>query len=182
MRTMTELANRRLLILVGPDYQDLELWYPRLRLTEAGAAVIVAGSSAGVTYRGKHGYPCVAEAAIGEQSSTLYDGLLVPGGPMPRMLCQLPAALRLTREFAAAGRLIATICRGGLVPAAAGVFGGVRTTGYPEIRLELERAGAIWADAPVVIDRQFISSRGPDDLPQFCHAIIDQLCTMRIVS
>ena len=49
------LEGRRVLILVGDVYEDLERWYPKLRLIEAGADVVVAGPDAGKTYAGKHG-------------------------------------------------------------------------------------------------------------------------------
>jgi putative intracellular protease/amidase len=52
------------LLLVGDDYEDLELHYPRLRLREAGHEPVVAGAAAGAEYRGKHGYPGVSDQAI----------------------------------------------------------------------------------------------------------------------
>ena len=52
------LADLRFLMFVGDDYEDLELWYPKLRLIEAGAHVTVAGPKGETVYRGKHGYPC----------------------------------------------------------------------------------------------------------------------------
>ena len=39
---MTPLQGMRFLCFVGDDYEDLELWYPKLRLAEAGAEVVVA--------------------------------------------------------------------------------------------------------------------------------------------
>ncbi|MBQ10444.1 MAG: hypothetical protein CMJ45_02715 [Planctomyces sp.] len=60
-----------MLVFVGDIYEDLELWYPRLKLIEAGAEVVVAGPVAGEAYAGKNGYPRVADAAIGDcQSGT----------------------------------------------------------------------------------------------------------------
>jgi protease I len=172
---MTELTNRRLLILVGPDHQDLELWYPRLRLLEAGAEVTVAGPAADLTYRGKHGYPCVPDATIAAQRASSYDGLIIPGGNMPRTLRRHAATLDLVRDFTAARKLVAAICRGGLIPAAAGVYEGVRVTSFADVSDELIRAGAVWEDAPLVIDRHFVSSRGPDDLPRFLQGILHVL-------
>ena len=64
MTTSMTLNGKRLLILVGDIYEDLELWYPKLRMEEAGAGVTVAGPEKAVTYRGKNGYPCVSDAAI----------------------------------------------------------------------------------------------------------------------
>ena len=75
------LSGRRILVFVGDIYEDLELWYPRLRLIEAGAEVVVAGPVFGETYAGKNGYPCVADAAIGDMSAVDFDGLVVPRAP-----------------------------------------------------------------------------------------------------
>lgn len=172
---MAELTGKRIVVLVGPDYQDLELWYPRLRLLEAGAEVLIAGPTAAVTYRGRYGYPCVADVAVGGVSADDHHGLVIPGGGMPPKLRHNPAVLQLTRDFARAGRLIASICRGGLIPAAAGVYQGVRATGFADIQAELVRAGVVWDDAPVVIDRQFVSSRQPEDLPCFAKGMLELL-------
>ncbi len=60
-----------------------------------------------------------------------------------------------------------------MIAISAGVYRGVRTTGSPGIKDDLVNAGAIWEDAAVVVDRHFVSSRRPDDLPEFCRAIIE---------
>jgi protease I len=169
------LQNKRILILVGDIYEDLELWYPRLRMIEAGAEVVVAGLEAGRTYAGKHSYPCVADAAIADVSAADFDGLIVPGGFMPDQLRRDPQVLSLVRDFDAAGKLIAAVCHGGWIPISAGVYRGVHTTGSPGIKDDLVNAGAIWEDGSVVIDRHFVSSRKPDDLPDFCRAILQVL-------
>ena len=67
---------------------------------------------------------------------------------------------------------MAAICHGGWIPISAGVYRGVRVTGSPGIKDDLVNAGAIWEDAPVVVDRHFVSSRKPDDLPDFCRGIL----------
>jgi protease I len=172
MPTDQSLANKRILIFVGNIYEDLELWYPKLRLIEAGAKVVVAGPKAGEKYEGKNGYPCVSDAAIAEMKSANFDGLVVPGGFMPDQLRRDAKVLELVREFSAAGKLVAAICHGGWIPISAGVYRGVRVTGSPGIKDDLVNAGAIWEDAPVVIDRHFVSSRKPDDLPDFCRGIL----------
>jgi protease I len=169
------LAHKRLLAFVADVYEDLELWYPKLRLIEAGAEVILAGPEADCTYAGKHGYPCISDEAIADVEADDFDGLVVPGGFMPDKLRRDTKVLQLVRDFHAAGKLIAAICHGGWIPISAGVYRGVRVTGSPGIKDDLVNAGALWEDKPVVVDRHFVSSRRPDDLPDFCRAIIDVL-------
>jgi protease I len=96
---------------------------------------------------------------------------------MPDKLRRDPKVLALVREFAARGKLVAAICHGGWIPISAGVYRGVSVTGSPGIKDDLVNAGALWSDAPVVIDRHFISSRKPADLPAFMAAIVDLLAT-----
>ncbi|MEY2726789.1 MAG: putative cysteine protease YraA, partial [Planctomycetota bacterium] len=89
-----------------------------------------------------------------------------------------PEILRIIREFSQTNRLVAAICHGGWMPISAGVYRGVRVTGSPGIKDDLINAGATFEDAPVVVDRHFVSSRRPDDLPDFCREII-RVCAHR---
>jgi len=179
MRSMTlsdrPLAGQKILCFVDEIYEDLELWYPKLRLIEAGAIVVVAGPEANVVYQGKHGYPCRSDAAIGQVAAADFQGLLVPGGFMPDKLRRDPRVLQLVRDFAESGKLVAAICHGGWIPISARVYRGVRVTGSPGIKDDLINAGALWEDSPVVVDRQFVSSRKPDDLPDFCRGMLSVL-------
>ena len=104
-----------------------------------------------------------------------FHGILVPGGWMPDSLRRDPKVLQLVRDFANHGKLVAAICHGGWIPISAGVYRGVRVTGSPGIQDDLINAGAIWEDTPVVVDRHFVSSRRPSDLPAFASAILSVL-------
>jgi protease I len=169
---MPALSDKRILIFVGDDYEDLELWYPKLRLIEAGAHVTVAGQEAEKKYVGKNGYPCVSDARIADMKSSDFHGVVCAGGWMPDKLRRDPKVLGLVKEFAQAGKLVAAICHGGWIPISAGVYNRVQVTGSPGIKDDLVNAGAIWLDKSVVVDRHFISSRKPDDLPDFCREIV----------
>lgn len=163
--------GKRVLCFVGDIYEDLELWYPALRLREAGAQVVVAGPEAAQKYQGKNGYPCVSDAAIRDMRAEDFDGLICPGGFMPDKLRRDPQVLQLVRDFDVASKPIAAICHGGWIPISAGVYRNVRVTGSPGIKDDLVNAGAIWENVAVVVDRHFVSSRKPDDLPDFCQGI-----------
>ncbi len=169
------LAGKSILTFVDDIYEDLELWVPKYRLIEAGAQIVVAGLKTGVTYSGKHGYPCQADVLIQDMQARDFDGVLCPGGFMPDKLRREPKLLALLQEFHAAGKMIAAICHGGWMPISANVYPGVRVTGSPGIKDDLINAGALWEDAPCVIDRHFVSSRRPDDLPQFCQGMLKVL-------
>lgn len=166
------LSGQRVLIFAGEIYEDLELWYPKLRLEEAGASVVLAGPDANTHYNGKHGYPCTSDAAISEMDANEFEALVVPGGFMPDKLRRDASVLDLVRAFDTAKKPIAAICHGGWIPISAGVYDGVRVTGSPGIKDDLVNAGAIYEDAEVVIDGHHVTSRRPDDLPAFCRALI----------
>ena len=166
------LAGQKVLAVVGDIYEDLELWYPKLRLIEAGAQVVITGEKAGESYSGKNGYPCVSDTAICDMRSEDFDAVLLPGGFMPDRLRRLPKVKELIAEFSRDNKCVAAICHGGWLAISANVYRGVRVTGSPGIKDDLENAGAIWVDAPVVVDRHFVSSRKPDDLPWFAAAMI----------
>ena len=167
------------LAFVDDIYEDLELWYPKLRLIEAGAAVTVAGEKADTKYTGKNGYPCVSDAAIARMRASDFEGVVVPGGFMPDKLRRDEDVLQLVRDFAESGKLVAAICHGGWIPISAGVYRGVKVTGSRGIKDDLVNAGAVWIDAPVVIDRNFVSSRKPDDLPDFCRGILQVMTAQK---
>lgn len=166
--------QHELLTFVDDLYEDLELWYPKLRLEEAGFKTVLAAMTPG-TFSGKHGYPAVADRLIPDIKSADFAGLLIPGGFMPDKLRRVPEVLHLTREFSEQGKLVAFICHGGWIPISAKILKGRRATGSLGIKDDLENAGAIWVDEPVVIDGNLISSRTPKDLPAFAKAMAHYL-------
>ena len=175
---MSSAAVRRVLILVEQGYEDLELWYPKLRLEEEGLEVVVAGPER-QTYSGKHGYPCSPDRTLNEVRASDFDGLVIPGGWAPDKLRRLPVVLELVREFDRAGKAIGMICHAGWVPISARIVKGRRVTGVSAIRDDLENAGAVFLDRSVVVDGNLVSSRTPADLPDFCRGLISAL-TQRV--
>lgn len=165
---------RSVLAFVGDIYEDLELWYPKIRVEEAGFTCPMAGEEIR-KYDGKHGYPAKADMLIADARSQDFAGLLIPGGFMPDKLRRIPKVLQLTREFFEQGKPIAFICHGGWIPISAKILKGKKATGTTAIKDDLENAGAIWVDAPVVIDGNLISSRTPVDLAPFAKAFVDAL-------
>ena len=162
--------SKNLLAFVGDVYEDLELWYPKLRVEEAGFGMKLAGEELR-TYEGKHGYPAAADLLIAQARSADFVGLLIPGGFMPDKLRRNPHVLRLTREFFEAGKPVAFICHGGWIPISAKILKNKRATGSLGIKDDLENAGAVWVDEPVVQDGNLISSRTPKDLAPFAAAM-----------
>jgi protease I len=165
------MQNKTLLAFLDDVYEDLELWYPKLRLEAAGYALKCA-APAMKSYAGKHGYPAAADLLLPDAHSRDFCGLLVPGGFMPDKLRRDAKVLSLTREFFELGKLVAFICHGGWIPISAKILNGRRATGSLGIKDDLVNAGALWVDEPVVVDGNLISSRTPRDLAPFGEAMV----------
>ncbi|HEY2933975.1 MAG TPA: type 1 glutamine amidotransferase domain-containing protein [Acidobacteriota bacterium] len=159
------------LILVESNYEDLEVWYPKLRLIEAGCEVKVAGTGE-KNYASKHGYPCPVDGNVEDFKADQFEILVVPGGWAPDRLRRYPAVLDLVRDFARLEKIIGAICHAGWVLVSANVIRGRRMTSVPAIKDDMKNAGAIWLDEPVVVDGNFVSAQVPKDLPEFCRQIL----------
>jgi protease I len=168
------LKTSTILILVGPEYEDLEVWYPKLRLEEAGYETKLAGLGEEL-YMGKHGYPCPVDGHVSDFSADSLAGILAPGGWAPDKIRRDPDALQRVREVNEAGKMVATICHGPWILISAGILRGRRLTSTVGVRDDVVNAGAEWVDEPVVIDGNLVSSRVPKDLPAFGAAMVQVL-------
>jgi protease I len=162
-------------VLVEDLYQDLEVWYPMLRLREAGYEVMAVGSGRKTSFVGKYGYPVQADVSAEEVRASDLDGVVVPGGYAPDILRRYDAVNALVREMDQEGRLVASICHGAWVLISAGVLKGRRMTCFSAIRDDVVNAGALFEDLEVVRDGHLVTSRTPEDLPAFLRSILEVL-------
>jgi protease I len=172
---MGKLEGVRVAVLVEDLYENLELWYPVLRLREEGAQVFIVGPKAGETYKSKEGYPAKADKSAEEISADEIDAVIIPGGYAPDRMRRHEAMVRLVREAAQKGKIVAAICHGGWMLAEADVVRGRTVTSFFAIKTDLINAGANWVDKEVVRDGNIITSRVPSDLPAFMRTIIEAL-------
>jgi protease I len=168
------MTSRTILLFTGPLYEDLELWYPKIRLEEAGMKTVVAGLTMDEV-RGKHGYPCTPDVTVDALKADDFDGLVIPGGFAPDKLRRSAKVLDLTREIFEAGKLVAFICHAGWVPISAKIVKGKRGTSVTAIKDDLVNAGMLWEDRSVVVDGNMITSRNPGDLGDFMREVLKWL-------
>src|SRR5918994_2364143 len=170
------LKGRRIAALAADGFEKVELVVPMKALQGAGAMVDVIslrhGSIRGVNLHEPASRVHV-DKTIAEATPADYDGLLLPGGFInPDLLRQSVQARAFVRAFDEAGKPIATLCHGPWVLASAGLLQGRTLTSWPGVRDDLVNAGATWLDQPVVRDGNLVTSRGPQDLAPFVHALV----------
>jgi protease I len=189
-----KLSGKKVAIIVAHEFEDVELLYPLLRLSEEGAGIVVVPVREGLHPRpyvegkpvtGRFGHtvpiPVMGEGnrytvgSIDGLSTDEVDCLLFPGGYSPDALRLHEGTLALVRAYHARGKLLAAICHGPWVLISAGIMAGRRATGYVAVRDDLINAGAEFVDVPAVRDANIVTGRVPDDLPEFCHEIIEAL-------
>ena len=159
------------LILVADGFEDLELFCPWYRLREEGVEVTIASPST-QPLTGLHGYRVEPDMPIHELNPAEYDLLLIPGGRSPEKLRVREEAVDVARTFMQENQRVAAICHGPQLLISAGALDGRAITCAAGIRDDVRAAGAQYRDEAVVVDGNLITSRGPDDLPAFCHQLI----------
>ncbi len=165
------IKNKKVLIFAENMFEDLELLYPKLRLMEEGAKVVVVGTGEKV-YKGKYGYPVEVDGNARDFKPKDFDAVIIPGGFAPDFLRQHKEATNFVREMHSQGNVVAAICHGAWVLVSAGIVKGKKITCVSRIKDDVINAGAEYADEEVVVDGNIVTSRKPDDLPAFCREII----------
>ena len=168
------LTGKRIAILAEANYEDLELWYPLLRLREAGADTFVVGTG-NESYPSKHGYIVKVDAEADTVDAGQFDAIVIPGGYAPDRLRRYPSVLKLVKEADEQGKIIGAICHAAWVLISAQILRGRTITCVKAIKDDVINAGANYLDQEVVRDGNLITSRTPDDLPAFGAALVSAL-------
>lgn len=165
----------RVAVLAENIYEDLEAWYPILRLREAGVEVVVVGPKAGETYTSKHGYPLKSDIASKDAKASSFDGIVIPGGYAPDKMRRDAKMVKLVRDIFDRGGLVASICHGPWVMCEADILRGKKFTCVGAIKTDCVNAGGTFVDAEAVVDGNLVTSRTPPDLPAMMKACLKVL-------
>ena len=169
------LKDLRIAMLAENGYEDLEVWYPMLRLQEEGATVDVIGSGTSKVYKSKHGYPVRVDRDAANAEASDYDALIVPGGWAPDQLRRHQSVITFVKDIFSQEKVVGAICHAGSLLVSADVLRGKTATCFEAIKDDLINAGAEYVDREVVVDGNLITSRKPQDLPAFCRETINTL-------
>lgn len=170
-----DLKGKRVAVLIEQQYQEMEVWYPVYRLREAGCQVTLVGPEAGTSYPSKLGYPAKTDKAAKDVKAADFDGIVLPGGFAPDFIRRNDAMLKLVRDMAEQGKVLAAICHGPWVLCSTTALHGKKATCFFAIKDDVINAGAKYVDEECVVDGNIITSRKPDDLPAFVVALMKAL-------
>jgi protease I len=172
------LQGKRIAILATDGFEQSELTEPKRALESEGARAEVVSPSPGRIKGWNHtdwGESVPVDTTLDSANPADFDALVLPGGVMnPDKLRVNPQAVKFTRAFFDAGKPVAAICHGPWTLINAGVVLGRRMTSFESIAEDLKNAGAEWVDEPVVVDHGLVTSRKPDDLPDFNRKMIEE--------
>jgi protease I len=176
------LKGRKVAILVADGFEQVELEKPRQALKDAGAETSIVSPKEGRVKSDRvkgwnfteWGDELPVDIALDKASADDFDALLLPGGVInPDKLRMIPSAVAFVKSFFDAGKPVASICHGPWTIIEAGAADGRRIASWPSLKTDLRNAGAEWVDEPVVLDSNLVTSRKPDDIPQFNRAMIE---------
>jgi protease I len=168
---MADLSGRRIAVLATDGVEQIELTEPVQVLKQAGAEVVVVAPHGGEIQGMNHdekGSKIAVDQTLDNAQPERFDALVLPGGlANPDKLRMIPEAVSFVRHFVQADKPIAAICHGPWMLIEAGGVKGKRMTSWPSLRTDLRNAGAEWEDNKVLVDGRLVTSRKPDDLPDF---------------
>jgi protease I len=174
---MEHLNGKKVAILVANGFEQVELTEPKKALDEAGAETRIVSPAKGKVKGWQHtewGDELPVDVPLAQARADEFDALLLPGGVMnPDHLRRNPEAQRFVKAFFEAGKPVAAICHGPWTLIDAGVARGRKMTSYETIQMDLKNAGVDWVDQEVVVDRNLVTSRKPDDIPAFNRAMVE---------
>jgi protease I len=173
---MADIASRRIAVLATDGVEQVELTEPVKALKSASAQVVVISPTGGQIQGMNHdrkGDMLAVDHDLASVSAERFDALVLPGGVAnPDTLRINPQAVAFVSHFVQAGKPIASICHGPWTLIEADGVRGRHMTSWPSLRTDLRNAGADWEDKSVVVDGNLVTSRKPNDLPDFCREMV----------
>ena len=166
---------KKIALLLADYFDDNELFYPYYRLQEEGYQVDLIGHEKGASHFSKKGQTATVDLSAAEVNPADYEGMIIPGGFSPDHMRRSEGMKAFARAINQQNKPIGAICHGAWMMIATCDLKGRTMTCYHSIRIDIENAGAIFVDEPVVVDGNFVTSRTPKDLPVFVKTFIAQL-------
>jgi protease I len=169
--------GKKVACLLTSGYEDSEFRVPYEQLTKAGYQVDIISTEVGKALQGYKGKDSTkATKSIDDAKPEEYAALLIPGGHSPDQLRADKRFVGFVKKFDELGKPIAAVCHGPQLLMAAHLVKGRTLTAWPTIQDDLKLIGDVTVkDEALVKDKNWITSRKPDDLPVFSEALVKAL-------
>ncbi|NLM00939.1 MAG: DJ-1/PfpI family protein [Treponema sp.] len=169
---------KKAIILLANGFEEIEAVVPADLMRRAGIEVdLVAVEGTNPIVTGSRSISLCANSTFDKVDSNA-DAVVIPGGMAGAnaLAANLKVGNLLT-DFFAKGKLVCAICAApAVVLAPLGILDGKDFTCYPEMEKEIPNCKGNHKIAPVVVDENLITSRGPGTASHFAFAIIEKLC------
>lgn len=167
---------KKVAFLLADGFEDSEMQNPFDEMVKNGHETVIISLNENDELKGKQGTIAYrSHLAIKDARAEDYDAIIIPGGKSPSHLKDNADVQAFVKQADQAGITISAICHGPQILAEAGLLKGRTLTSYPGIADEIEQAGGHFVDKEVVVDRNLVTSRTPEDEPAFIKETIDKL-------
>ncbi len=165
-----------LMIIAQNGFRDEELLVPKEIIEHAGHQVKIASLNR-LTATGMLGATVHPDFAVHEVNPDFFDSVVVVGGAGTSMLVKNNDTIRIVREIAQKGKLVAGICLAPMVLAKAGVLVDRQATVFrtKESVAMLKANGALYKDQPLIVDENVVTADGPSSASIFGKKIVEML-------
>jgi protease I len=166
-------------LVASEGIEQVELTDPWKAVTDAGHEAVLVSPESGEVQMFNHldkADTKTVDVTVADARADDFDALVLPGGVAnPDTLRTQPDAVAFARDFVASGKPVAAICHAPWSLVEADVLKGRRLTSWPSLQTDIRNAGGDWVDESLVVDGNLITSCKPDDLPDFCGAVVEAL-------
>jgi protease I len=157
-------------VLATDGVEKVELTLPRLALEEAGAETVLIAPKSQIQSMNhdekSDRFP--ADILLKDAHPDEFDAVLLPGGALNADKLRMETEAReFVQQHDAGGKPIAAICHAPWLLVSAKLVKGRRLTSYYTLQDDIRCAGGEWEDREVLVDRNWVTSRKPDDIPAF---------------
>ncbi|MFW6368392.1 MAG: DJ-1/PfpI family protein [Spirochaetota bacterium] len=185
------LVGRRIVLVAGEDFEDIELVAPTLELLHRGASLTLATFSPPLRSRppmlgvdvvmGNFGVSVPFQDIPGDRyeirplaeiGADEFDMVMIPGAFCPWNMVAAATPVDWLRSMHEEGRLIAAICHGAIPLSAADIVRDKHVAGVEAVRDHVAIMGGTYhQEASAIIDGNIVTGRVPPDVPEFVDAM-----------
>jgi len=189
------LSGKRILLIAGEDFEDIELAVPTMEYIYRGASVTLATFPAPLRSRppsldkdivqGNFGISVPFQeislsdyqiVRLSDVNTRDFDVVQIPGAFCPWNMVAAEEPIKFLKKANRAGKIIAAICHAPIPLAAADLVKGKKIAAWKASKDAVEIMGGTYSwDWSAVIDGSIVTGRVPSDVPEFIDAVTEAL-------